>query len=283
MLAAGAAVAQPAPITDKEACAIARDGAAQGDAVMQAVLANCLIMGTVREPQALAHARELGRASMKQGNEIGAYAVYAAFAADPAFGFKTGGKPDMAKYGTLASLPVESRGEQIEALEALGFAASKHYPKAMLSLAAYYYDTVAPGNVERLLRVAAQVKSTGLPLPYVDDFIRQARQVSSFGDTKASVHAFRDAMSPTFFAAGALLSKDGKCEQYKLVHVDSGELTDPAFLPLQSPALHNTYLVKGSWDETWRFEGCGREARVVVHFRADGWGGATFNASIAKP
>jgi hypothetical protein len=49
------------------------------------------------------------------------------------------------------------------------------------------------------------------------------------------------------------------------------------FLPLQSPALRDSYLVKGSWDESWRFEGCGREARVPVHFSADGWGGATFS------
>jgi hypothetical protein len=275
-LAGAAAFAQAGD--DQRACALARQASESGDAVMQATYANCLLIGVLREPKALAHARDLARASMKQGSEIGAFALYAAFTADPAYGFMKDGKPDMDRYHALAAQPVESRTEQVEALEALGFAYAKKYPKAMLSLSAYYYETVAPKNVIRVRNLAATMLNAGMKSPWLDQFHKQGAHVASLGDTKASVRAFLDAQKAAALAAGVLLAKEGgHCDTLKLTHVQSGDLKDAVFLPLKSPALHDTYLVKGTWDETWRFEGCGRQVDVPLHFAADGWGGATFH------
>ncbi|HUR87559.1 MAG TPA: hypothetical protein VMZ74_00595 [Ramlibacter sp.] len=278
VLVAGVVLAQP---SEQHACEDAREASRSGDAVLQATYANCLVMGALKEPDALAHARELGRASMKQGNPIGAYAIYAAFAADPAFSFMVSGKPDISKYSSLGALPLESRTEQVEALEALGFAVAKGYPKAMLSLAAYYYETVAPNNVIRVRNIAALMQKSGLKAPYIEQFHKQGAHVASLGETKASIRAFFDAQNVAMFTARAAMKKDSApCEQLKLLHVDSGSLADAVFLPLKAASLRDTYLVKGSWDETWRFQGCGREASVIVHFWADGWGGAHFTTRI---
>jgi hypothetical protein len=283
LLMATGAFAQSAPTAEElRACEQAREASASGDPVMEATYANCLVIGALHETDARAHARDLARASMRQGSAIGAFALYAAYTADPAYSFRSSGKPDMAKYAALAALPIESRPEQIEALEALGFAYSKGYPKAMLSLAAYYYETVAPKNVIRVRNVAALMQSGGLRSTYIDQFRKLGAEIAALGDTKASVRVFMDAQIPARFTATATLASGGAaCDQLKLVKVESGELQDPVFLPLKAAALHDTYLIKGSWDETWRYKGCGREADVTVHFSADGWGGANFRTTIA--
>jgi hypothetical protein len=283
LVAAGAALAQPKG-AEQAACEQAREGArATDDAVLQATYANCLIMGALRERDALPHARELARAATKQGSAMGAFALYAAFGADPAYSYMKGGKPDMARYTALGALPLESRKLQVEAIEALGFAASKAYPRAMPALAAYYYETVAPDNVKRLREF------TGALAPHdrvMAQLHKQAEQVAALGRTKTSVRAFADAQRTATIVAQALHAKSGgACDALKLVAVESGDISDPVFLPLAAPELRESYLVKGTWDETWRFAGCKREARVTLHFVADGWGGATFEAKAlpAKP
>lgn len=282
-LAAGTAFAQP-KAGEQTACEQAREAArATDDPILQATYANCLIMGTLRERDALPHARELARASMKQGSAIGAFALYAAFSADPAYSYMKGGKPDMAKYAALGGLPMESRKLQVEAIEALGFAASKGYPRALPALAAYYYETVAPGNVKRLHDFTGAAAKGDRVMAQLH---KQAGQVAALGKTHASVRAFADAQRTAALVAQAVYAKGGgACDAIKLASVESGEIADPVFLPLDAPELRESYLLKGAWDETWRFTGCSREARVGVHFAADGWGGATFEAKAlpAKP
>jgi hypothetical protein len=282
LLAASAAMAQAPGPAEQAACEQAREGArAVDDAGLQAAYANCLIMGALRERDALPHARELARASMKQGSPTGAFALYAAYSADPAYSYIKGGKPDMTKYAALGALPIESRKLQVEALEALGFAASKAYPRATQALAAYYFETVAPGNVKRLLEFTSALSSRAESPPVMTQLRKQAARVDALGKTKLSVRAFGDAQRTATQVAQDMYAKGGACGAMKLVSVESGEISDGVFLPLAAPELKESYLVKGSWDETWRFTGCNREARVGMHFAADGWGGATFEAKAA--
>ena len=284
LMAGSAACAQPRA-GEQTACEQAREAArATDDPILQATYANCLIMGNLRERDALPHARELARASMKQGSAIGAFALYAAFSADPAYSYMKGGQPDMAKYAALGGLPMESRKLQVEAIEALGFAASKAYPRAMPALAAYYYETVAPGNVKRLRDFTGAMAVKGDRV--MAQLHKQAGQVAALGLSLATMRAFADAQRTATLVAQAMYAKNGgACDALKLASVESGEIADPVFLPLDAPELKDSYLVKGSWDETWRFSGCNREARVGVHFAADGGGGATFEAKAlsAKP
>ena len=284
-LAMGAAFAQAPKPAEQAACEQAREGAtAIEDAGLQAAYANCLIMGALRERDALPHARELARASMKQGSAIGAFALYAAYSADPAYSYIKGGKPDMAKYAALGALPMESRKLQIEALEALEFAASKAYPRATQALAAYYFETVAPDNVKRVLDFTGALATHGDRPPVMAQLHKQAEKVAAVGKTKVSVRAFADAQRTATQLAQAIYEKSGgACNAMKLASLESGEIDGAVFLPLEAPALKESYLVKGSWDETWRFTGCNREARVNMHFAADGWGGATFEAKAIRP
>jgi len=272
----------PPPTQDPpRACKLANVVAEAGDARGEAVSAQCLLMGVVRDTQALQHARELARASMQLGDAAGAYMLYVAFLIDPANSYLRDGKPDIKAYSALASRPLSARADQVEAFDALGFAATRGHDKAVLSLATFFYETVAPNNVARLRDVIGALRKNGESSPALLQFQQRAGQIVAAGNTKVSVKAFADAYVPTLaLAQSADAAKAGgkRCEEVRVAGIDSGDVRDAEFLPLQSPMMKDTFLVRGSWDEVWTFAGCERSTRVLVHFSADGWGGAVFHS-----
>ena len=265
------------------ACKLAQVVSEVGDSMGEAVHAQCLLLGVIKDPQALVHARELARASMQLGDPAGAYMVYVAFILDPANTYIRDGKTDMAAYEALASRPLSARADQVEAFDALGFAALRGNPKAALSLATYLFETVAPGNVARLRDVIGALRKDGNTSPALLQFQQRAGQIVAAGNTKASVKAFADAYRTTLFLVqntDAVTSGGKRCEEIRVAAIDSGDVQDAEFLPLTSGALKDSYLVRGSWDEVWQFSGCERITRAKIHFTADGWGGARFRSEI---
>jgi hypothetical protein len=271
----------------QRACAMAREASAAGNARGQVTQAQCLIIGAVEDPRRFEHARALSRESMRQGEISAGFMLYSAFAADPKYAYRDAkGKPDMARYNALAAMPLEQRAEQIEALDALAFSSSRGHPKAAQSLAIFYFETVAPGNLARLKELAGGLAQSPAAVPRITQWGQQANQVAALGNTKASLRTFADAIASVNMAAMAADTRragGAPCAQMRLVAVQSGDLQDPVYLPTKSAPLKEAYLVKGHWDEDWKFEGCGREAHATVTFTADGWGGAFYSARAATP
>lgn len=277
----------PAPHKDfSRGCTLAREGGEAGDALAQAAVAQCLV--ATGDPRALPKAREIARMSMAQGEAAGAYMLYVAFIVDPANSYVRDGKADMAAYEALAARPLEARTEQSEAFDALAFAATRGHTTAAVSLATYLYETVAPRNVLRLREVIGALLKSGEKSAPLLEFQQRAGQVVTAGNTHASVRAFVDAYRVALAWAQAIdatATKSKPCGEIRLLELVPHDLVDPVFLPQKNADMQQTYLVNGTWDETWKFGGCGRESRVQVHFTADGWGGARFEvrALAAQP
>jgi hypothetical protein len=274
---------QPPYKDSKRACELAQPVAEAGDSLAEAVAAQCLLMRITPDAKPVEHARQFARASMQQGDPAGAYMVYVAFIMDPANTYIKDGKVDRAAYDALAARPLSARGDQVEAFDALGFAAAHGHRFAALSLATYFYETVAPNNVLRLRNVIGALLKNGDAPPALTQFQQRAGQIVAAGNTKASVRAFADAYRhalPLVEAADKAKAGGQACREIRVATIDSGDIDAPEYLPLTSPEMDHTYLVRGHWDEVWKFTGCERSTRVLLRFAADGWGGAHFDTRV---
>ncbi|HEY8048477.1 MAG TPA: hypothetical protein VIE63_04835, partial [Ramlibacter sp.] len=218
----------PPPVKDPQrACRVAQPVSEAGDSLAEAIAAQCLLMRITPDPKPIEHAREFARASMQQGDPSGAYMVYVAFILDPANSYIHDGKPDMAAYEALAARPLSARAGQVEAFDALGLAAARGHPDAALSLATYFYETVAPNNVLRLRNVIGALLKNGPASPVLTQFQQRAGQIVAAGNTKASVRAFTDAYRQALMLVQAAdKAKVGgeACGQLRLATIDSGDV-----------------------------------------------------------
>jgi hypothetical protein len=79
---------------------------------------------------------------------------------------------------------------------------------------------------------------------------------------------------------GALRDAGTPCEAFDLSGIDPGPAPDGAvYLPVPVGPLVNAFLIEGQWQERWTFSGCGLEVPVLLSFKADGIGGASFEAT----
>lgn len=70
-------------------------------------------------------------------------------------------------------------------------------------------------------------------------------------------------------------------DKSKLVRMTvSKPLEDAEYLPLTEPEVRKAYLMRGTWEETWTYDVCGKEIHVPITFRADGFGGAHYLTQI---
>jgi hypothetical protein len=287
-LLAAAVQAQDQPAAQQDlraACAALPSAPATGHALAER--ARCVLAGALPSADRLAEVRALARKARDQDEPAGGLLLYLAFQADPAWQFVHEGKVDLAAYRRLAALPPIKRRDQVEAIEGLALAASRGNGEAGQLLASYFHDTVAPQNVRRL-RVWVDLLARD-PLrrnATLARFAREARSIErSAAGTRASARAFFGAYRQAVVAAraGYAAQNPGKaCEQVELRSVSAGDIDDAEFLPLGGTLVMNSFLVKGSWPEFWRFQACGDEVPVKLAFRADGWGGASFSAEHNK-
>jgi hypothetical protein len=283
-LAAAAAQGQAAPAAPAATAAqdlptaCAASPADPKEAAAQALRAQCLLAGLVRSTQPFTEARQLAREAMRQGDANGGLLLYVAYSTDPANTFVRDGKPDLATYRRLAARSLDERRDQIEAIDALGYAAGKGNAQATLMLARYFQDTIAPLNTSRVREATGLLMRTGMRSELNDRMLREASAINDAAPrTKASVRAFLDAYRPATAAAlkgHAVQTKGVSCEQATLQSVSSGDIRGEQYLPLKEPLVANTFLVKGSWTEFWLFSACGEDVPVQVTFEADGNGGA---------
>jgi len=247
------------------------------------LMASCFLTGTVASAgDRLDAARAAARQAIALGTASGGTALFTAFSVDPRFRpVGADGQPDLAKRAALAAQPAAERKLQSEAWTGLSIALEQGDPMATSFGIAALADTSAPGNLERLLALAARSPANS------QRFAAQVKSAQSFqavGGTHASLRAASDARRAALTAARVGAVRDGivACEALELARIEPGAgPQDASYLPVAIGPLKNAYLVSGQWEERWVFSACEREVAVQVAFTADGWGGARFEASPA--
>ncbi len=111
------------------------------------------------------------------------------------------------------------------------------------------------------------------------------KEIKRFGKTHASVSAFRNAYTSAMTSAVIQirgLDEKSPCDpkEIKLTQVAAEPVTNAEYLPIAKGPLANTYLLRGSWIESWTFTGCQQTVAVRLTFAADGWSGAHFGTTI---
>lgn len=268
-------------------CALAHEASDAGDIPGMLLRAECLITGyeTTKEPIQLA--RQLAHQAQARGAVAAGFVLYEIFLFDPQYSYRPGGKVDMDRYNALAAAPVAQRGEQIEALNGLSSAIGTGYVRALTGALGYLTSTVAPGNLDRMIGIAAGMQQSKMPMPpALANDVQLARHIKQFGPSRTSVSTFKSAYGSAMMAATLQIRgiENGGCDakDINLVRIDGGEpIANAVYLPLSKP-LENTYLVQGSWSETWTFAGCNKTANIKMDFAADGWGGAHYTSSPIK-
>jgi hypothetical protein len=244
--------------------------------------AECVLNGALPSNNRLVEARLLARGAMNAGEAAGGLLLYLIFQTDPANQYIRDSKVDLDAYRRLAARSLSERKEQVDAIEALGFAAGQGHAAAGVLLINYFHDTVAPQNVSRVGALAALLARNGERGPELERFAREADAISKNARaTKASVRSFLEGYraAANAAAAGYRDQTGGKsCDKAQLKSVSSGEIDGAEYLPLKGTMVADSYLVKGRWAEYWTFQACDQEVPVKVTFQADGWGGSTFTA-----
>lgn len=260
-----------APRTNRpRACAIARRlaDADRGDG--WALLASCQLTGSVPTNDRFEATRASALRAIARGAASGGLVLFSAYVADP-------------RAQTAHTLPLAERGRQAEAWSGLSLAVEQGVAGAAVFAMTALTDSAAPGNLQRLLDIAKQLPASERRFNYA---LERVREILPLGGTHAAVNALGDVKRAASSAATIGFLRDGgtACEDFDLVRTEPDALEDDAeFLPVRIGPLAKSYLVSGQWRERWTYGGCGREVAVDIEFKADGRGGATFEASAAKP
>lgn len=230
--------------------------------------------------QALAYARQGARLGDPGSNHF----VYVALISGPLRWLDAAGKPDAERYRALAARPVAERALDTEAYDALYRAAEKNWQAALFTFVLSAGATVGEGNRERLL--AAWNRLALRNHPALQRYVLAAQRQQQLGTTLTSPQLFLDAQLPQALSAiiatcGIRDPKEAPKQLPELLRTAvTRPLADAVWLPSQVPGHEHAYLVAGSWEETWTYRGCDRTADVIIEFRADGLGGATFTSRL---
>lgn len=227
------------------------------------------------QDKAIAYARR----GDQLGDPEGSLFLFVTLTAGPLSQLDAAGKPDRAKYQTLAARPVAERALDVEAKDALYRAAAKEYPLAQLLLAASLGGTIGDGNRERMLALVAKIPNHANPA--LKNYEKLARHMAHLGQTYTSPQLFFDAQASQMLAG--MIQTCGIRDPQAAEKVVPPELTAISiskplsganYLPSHVAGNEHAFLAAGEWEESWTYRGCGRTANVTVKFTADGMGGA---------
>ena len=264
------------------ACAIAQRLAGAGIGDGWALRGSCLLAGTLPAPDRLEAARASARRAISLGAAQGGTVLFTAFVADPRFATQgADGQRDRDKFAALAALPIAQRSVQAEAWSGLSLALEEGESMAATFAVAALAETAAPGNLQRVLDIADRSPATATRF---SEAVALARRMQALGGTHASIRSIPDVQRAALSAAKLGLWRDGgaACDSLALDRTEPRPPEpDAVFLPVTLGPLARAYLVDGRWRERWTFSGCGRDVPVDLAFKADGWGGATFEAGVA--
>lgn len=275
----------PPPYKDVErACKLAKEASDSGDAMGLVTRTECILTGTEKTFHPISQARHFARLAWKKGSPAGGFMLYLVYSQDPQYRYNENGKFSQSKYDALAAMPVKARTDQIEALEALSDAMNTGHINAVIMGLAYLSDSAAPDNIDRMLSLSRFLQKNGEKTPpEITSTLKVAQEINRLGNSYVSPSLFRNILNSTVPTAAIKLKQTDNtpCDlmKIKLSKMKAEPISDPEYLPISGNALKNSYLLKGSWAETWTFEGCGKSTVMQLNFTADGWSGARFTAA----
>lgn len=277
----------PVPHRNTErACVLAREASDAGDPMGSITRAECLITGAEKTEQPILLARNLARKALKAGNPSAGFILYIIYTADPKYNYSDGGSANLTKYNALASMSISERADQIEAFDGLTLAIRAGHVNAMKVTLAYLLESAAPENISRAIGLANLLQKTGEQIPQnLLPLLRIAQDSRHLGKTHNSALSLTNAQKTASIAAELqMLIAKNECssKELKLIKVEAEPIANAEYLPITQLPLANTYLVRGSWNESWTFAGCNQTTIVRMDFSADGWSGVKFQA-IPKP
>jgi len=240
-----------------KACWQAGEPALAKESMAQAILAHCHLTGTGM-PRDVQKARTLARPAALEGNNEARFVNY---------------------LTVLAERPVGSRGTEIEAIDMLARAAQTGHRDSQIALAGYFYATVGEGNRARARTLYSQVPNLPESAARARDSLAEVERIA--GQSPLTVRMLRDTQA-TAIAVAIKAGASGDCKDIRLMSTTAaGPIQDASYLPNTHPWVARTYMVRGNWEEDWRYEFCGKEFAVRMRFEADGKSGAYFRPGQA--
>jgi hypothetical protein len=263
-----------------KACQLAALPVVASESMGQAILARCYLAG-IEVQQDLQKARSLARASALTGNNEGRFVYYLTILIDPARSYIVNGKADRERYRALAARTAEERAAEIEAIDMLAQAAQGRHLESQAALAGYLADTLGEGNRAKARSIYAQLPRLPDPIRKIHDLLAQAEAIAP--QSLATIKLLHDAQTSAMIGAMAKRYPAGKgeesdCKDIRFTSASTAApLRDAMYLPHSHPWVQRSYLVRGQWEEDWRYLVCGEQVVVRMRFMADGMSGASFS------
>jgi len=239
------------------ACWQADEPALAKESMAQAILAHCHLTGTGM-PRDVQKARTLARTAALEGNNEARFVYY---------------------LTVLAERPIGSRGTEIEAIDMLARAAQTGHRDSQIALAGYFYATVGEGNRARARTLYSQVPNLPESAVRARDSLAEIERIAD--QSPLTVKVLREAQA-TAIAAAITAGASRDCKDIRLMSTAQAGPVEASYLSNTHPWVARTYMVRGSWEEDWRYEFCGKEAVVRMRFEADGKSGAYFRPGEAR-
>lgn len=277
--------ALPDPHRDvARACALALEAGNAGNPMGAIIRTECMVAGTVKVEQPWLQARDLAKKAARTDEASAGLVRYLAYTMDPQYSYTTNGFTDKLRYDTLAKQPLSGRTDQIESINGLSAAMGSGLVSSYVAALGYLLQTVAPSNMKRAVNVATLVQSSGNRVPeYLMPAMKIAAMSVKMGATHTSPMVFSETVKTVFPAAATKItrSKQVECQATDVQpkRLVASAISSPVYLPVKVGALVDTYLISGTWTETWTLAGCGAEVDIKINFTADGWGGAKFKVA----
>jgi hypothetical protein len=272
----------PPPDQDiKRACALALEAGNAGNGMGAVIRTECMLSGAVKVEQPWLQAKDLSKKVMSNDEASAGLVRYMGFTMDPQYSYIIDGHTDKLRYDTLAGKPMSARTDQIEAYNGLSAAMGSGLLSSYLASLNYLLTTSAPNNMKRAVNVATLIQSSGNQIP---DRLTPGMQIAAatlkIGSTNAAPMVFSDAVSTVFPTAAARIqtATNTSCDASRIQpkHLVAGPIQSAVYLPIKVGPLVDSYIMSGTWTETWTLEGCGSSVDIKIAFTADGWGGAKF-------
>lgn len=200
--------------------------------------------------EAIDQATMWARRSAKTGDREGQYLVFDSISMLPES--LTANKIKTEAY-TMLSLSAEQ-----------GFLPAKQRALALLS------SRNAPKNRAKLIALARGMKN---PPPELKKDIQDTAALQKLGESYISIAYFRY-MNPitmrSLHMGAKQKTKSCTNPHFKLISTEiSSPIAQAAYLPIGANLLKDMYLIGGTWQEAWIYDGCGKKWLFIFEFTID--------------
>jgi len=256
--------------------------AAQAGSVASATMLAVLYFGKDGVEKNLQKSREWARRSARGGDADGMVLLFRALLDDPDLQYMENGKANTDKYFKLAKRPVSERRLEIEGYDMLARAARLGQLSARTMLVAFYIDKLGEENNRKAIAI---LQATPNLQPQLEGLKSGLLELQNLGTTLVTLKLMHDAKTMVVVVTRARAGlqdkeKSAQCpvEKMKLIRMIVSKPVESAeYLPLSEQGMEQAYLMRGTWQETWTYDVCGKEVNSPITFQADGFGGATYS------